>query len=45
MTSEFPLQYHGGKDPRVSRFGKFVSKLDMLRPEKGGPPISEAAAR
>src|ERR1700677_3029396 len=37
MTSEFPLPYRGGKDPLAEQIGKFVGKLDMLRPEKGGP--------
>ena len=36
-TSEFPLPYRGGKDPLAEQIGKFVAKLDMLRPEKGGP--------
>lgn len=37
MRSEFPLPYRGGKDPLAEQIGKFVGKLDMLRPEKGGP--------
>jgi hypothetical protein len=37
MASEFPLPYRGGKDPLAEEIGKFVAKLDMLRPEKGGP--------
>jgi L-2,4-diaminobutyrate decarboxylase len=37
MASEFPLPYRGGKDPLAEQIGKFVGKLDMLRPEKGGP--------
>ena len=37
MTSGFPLPYRGGKDPLAEQIGKFVAKLDMLRPEKGGP--------
>ena len=37
MASEFPLPYRGGKDPLAEQIGKFVAKLDMLRPEKGGP--------
>lgn len=37
MTSEFPLPYRGGKDPLAEQIGKFVGKLDMLRPEKDGP--------
>src|SRR5208337_3888234 len=35
---EFPLPYRGGKnDVLVEHIGKFVKKLDMLRPEKDGP--------
>ena len=37
MTSEFPLPYRGGKDVLADQIGKFVTKLDKLRPEKGGP--------
>lgn len=37
MTSEFPLPYRGGKDPLAAEIGKFVAKLDKLRPERGGP--------
>ena len=37
MTSGFPLPYRGGKDPLAEQIGKFTAKLDMLRPEKGGP--------
>ena len=37
MRSEFPLPYRGGKDPLAEQIGKFVGKLDELRPEKGGP--------
>ena len=37
MASEFPLPYRGGKDPLAEQIGKFVAKLDELRPEKGGP--------
>lgn len=45
MTSEFPLPYRGGKDPLAEQIGKFVAKLDMLRPEKGGPAyLGDSAA-
>jgi L-2,4-diaminobutyrate decarboxylase len=38
MTSEFPLPYSGGKnDVLVEHIGKFVKKLDKLRPAKDGP--------
>ena len=38
MTSEFPLPYRGGKkDVLVEHIGKFVKKLDALRPDKDGP--------
>jgi L-2,4-diaminobutyrate decarboxylase len=37
MTSEFPLPYRGGNDPLAEQIGKFVAKLDRLRPEKDGP--------
>jgi L-2,4-diaminobutyrate decarboxylase len=37
MTSEFPLPWRGGKDPLAEKIGKFVKKLDLLRPEKDGP--------
>ncbi len=37
MTSGFPLPYRGGADPLAEQIGKFVAKLDKLRPEKGGP--------
>jgi L-2,4-diaminobutyrate decarboxylase len=37
MTSGFPLPYRGGKDTLAEQIGKFTARLDMLRPEKGGP--------
>jgi len=37
MTSEFPLPHRGGHDPLAKQIGKFVAKIDKLRPEKGGP--------
>lgn len=37
MTSEFPSPFRGTKDPLAAQIGKFVEKLDMLRPEEGGP--------
>lgn len=37
MAGEFPLPYRGGKDPLAAQIGKFVEKLDLLRPEKDGP--------
>jgi glutamate/tyrosine decarboxylase-like PLP-dependent enzyme len=44
-VSEFPLPYRGGKDPLAEQIGKFVAKLDMLRPEKGGPAyLGDSAA-
>jgi glutamate/tyrosine decarboxylase-like PLP-dependent enzyme len=37
MTSEFPSPFRGTDDPLAHQIEKFVEKLDMLRPEKGGP--------
>ncbi len=37
MASEFPSPFRGGKDPLAHQIEKFVDKLDMLRPEPGGP--------
>jgi glutamate/tyrosine decarboxylase-like PLP-dependent enzyme len=37
MIGEFPSPYRGGKDPLAQQIEKFVEKIDMLRPEKGGP--------
>ena len=37
MASEFPSPFRGTKDPLAHQIEKFVEKLDMLRPEKGGP--------
>jgi hypothetical protein len=37
MASEFPSPFRGGEDPLALQIGKFVTMLDRLRPEKGGP--------
>ena len=37
MASEFPSPYRGVEDPLAREIGKFVEKLDQLRPEEGGP--------
>ena len=37
MASEFPSPFRGGEDPLARQIEKFVEKLDILRPEKGGP--------
>ena len=37
MASEFPSPFRGTKDPLAEQIGKFVSRLDQLRPEEGGP--------
>ena len=37
MASEFPSPFRGEKDPLAHQIGKFVERLDMLRPEPGGP--------
>jgi glutamate/tyrosine decarboxylase-like PLP-dependent enzyme len=37
MASEFPSPFRGGKDPLAHQIEKFVEKLDLLRPEPGGP--------
>jgi L-2,4-diaminobutyrate decarboxylase len=37
MASEFPSPYRGTTDPLAKQIEKFVERLDMLRPEKGGP--------
>ena len=37
MASEFPSPFRSTKDPLALQIGKFVEKLDQLRPEKGGP--------
>jgi len=37
MAGEFPSPYRSTKDPLARQIGKFVAKLDQLRPEKGGP--------
>ncbi|MGY4398838.1 L-2,4-diaminobutyrate decarboxylase [Sphingomonas sp. UYAg733] len=37
MASEFPSPFRGEDDPLARQIGKFVEKLDMLRPKKGGP--------
>jgi len=37
MTSEFPSPFRGAKDPLAQQIEKFVERLDMLRPEPGGP--------
>lgn len=37
MASEFPSPFRGGKDPLAEQIGKFVSRLDQLRSEEGGP--------
>lgn len=37
MAGEFPAAFRGGADPLAKQIGKFVEKLDRLRPEKGGP--------
>jgi L-2,4-diaminobutyrate decarboxylase len=37
MASEFPSPYRGTDDPLAKQIGKFVERLDMLRPDKDGP--------
>jgi len=37
MAGEFPSPFRGGKDPLAAQLEKFVEKLDLLRPDKGGP--------
>ncbi|WP_239025702.1 hypothetical protein [Sphingomonas paeninsulae] len=37
MAGEFPSPFRGDDDPLARQINKFVEKLDMLRPEKGGP--------
>ena len=37
MASEFPSPFRSKNDPLALQIGKFVAKLDRLRPEKGGP--------
>ena len=37
MASEFPSPFRGKGDPLAHQIEKFVEKLDMLRPEPGGP--------
>ncbi len=37
MASEFPSPFRGKRDPLAHQIEKFVEKLDMLRPEPGGP--------
>ena len=38
MVSEFPSPFRGGKkDALALQIEKFVKRLDLLRPEKGGP--------
>lgn len=37
MAREFPSPFRGGEDQLALQIGKFVEKLDALRPEKGGP--------
>ena len=37
MASEFPSPFRGTRDPLAHQIEKFVEKLDMLRPEPGGP--------
>jgi glutamate/tyrosine decarboxylase-like PLP-dependent enzyme len=37
MTGEFPSPFRGGTDPLSEQIGKFVARLDKLRPAEGGP--------
>jgi L-2,4-diaminobutyrate decarboxylase len=37
MASEFPSPFRGKRDPLAHQIEKFVERLDMLRPEPGGP--------
>jgi L-2,4-diaminobutyrate decarboxylase len=37
MVNEFPSPFRGERDPLAREIEKFVERLDMLRPEKGGP--------
>lgn len=37
MAGEFPSPFRSTKDPLALQIGKFVEKLDRLRPAKGGP--------
>ena len=37
MSSEFPSPFRGGKDVLAQQIGKFIEKIDLLRPEKDGP--------
>lgn len=37
MAGEFPSPFRGDDDPLARQINTFVEKLDMLRPEKGGP--------
>lgn len=36
-ASEFPSPFRGKTDPLAHQIGKFVERIDMLRPEKDGP--------
>jgi len=45
MASEFPSPFRGTDDPLAQQIGKFVARLDALRPEKDGPAyLGENAA-
>lgn len=37
MATQFPSPFRSTNDPLALQIGKFVAKLDQLRPEKGGP--------
>lgn len=37
MLGEFPSPFRGGSDRLVAEIGKFVEKIDQLRPDPGGP--------
>ena len=37
MLGEFPSPFRDGSDRPATEIGKFVRKIDQLRPGKGGP--------